>query len=405
MKYDLEELLRKMDNAKPSKELNQTVLHNIEEETHMNKRTKPFATHTGKIAAALLAGILATGGIVYAASQLWNQDVAEQFGVKENKETMQELSEQGFAQIPTSTEETPLEIEDQDITVKILQTLADEQSAYIYFEVDYGEQYKVVVDEDQKKDMDKEIPDICVAEPNITFLLNGATKMSQSGGMQEIKNEHTITYAYWIYADEEPFRNETIEMNIDRFDINQLKTDTTKSTTVKGDWKLKWNLSNGTTKRVYTLNKELTINNTTITLKSLELSPLSCKLLIDAKNYDKISNHFFVVKNKKGHFETDENGNYIITRYINLETDSIQLEKNEERLYLASISDLYLGKQTFDGFDGAGSSGDEADEQTFLDTKTFTKILDVDQVTAFRFGGQLISLTDCDYETVTCFND
>lgn len=407
MKYDLEELLQEKENVKPSKKLDQTVLHILEEKTYMKQKHNKPTNYAGKIAAAVLAGVLATGGVVYAASQLWNQDVAEQFGVKENQETMKELNKQGFANIPTSTKETPIQAEDQDIKVKVLQTLADEQTAYIYFEVDYGNRYKAI-EKQSKAYPDKHIPDTGISNPNVKFLINGDSHISYCGEAVEIKNAHTITYAYQILANDQKLKDAKIDMIIHSFEIDHEKADTKPEIISKGNWDLSWTLSNGTTKHVYTLNKKLTLNNTTITLKSLELSPLSCKLFMDPEDYAKISNLNGIVKGTgKEEPEVDKDGNYIILRYENdSSTDTLndsstgtqELSDNEEIICLNTLSEIFLGDKSFDGLEGIALAGD-----TSIDA--FSKILDINKVTGFRFAGQKIDLTDCNYKTVDCFSN
>lgn len=407
MKYDLEEMLRKKDDIKPSKELDQAVLQSIEEGMNMKEKSNRFLTRTGKIAAAFLAGIITTGGIAYAASHLWNQDVAKQFGVNNKEKTMQDLNNQGFADIPTSTKKTPLEVEKEGIKVKVLQTLADEQSAFIYLQVEYGDQYKVI-DKEIKTYPYTDIADSNISQPaSIYFTLNGSDEsLSYSYETKEIKDKNTVTYCCQLLSDGQSFKNAKINMLIRNFDV--WKTDVAYPMSVAvDDWNLSWNLSTGTNKRVYTLNKKLTIKDTSVTLKSFELSPLSCKLTIDAQDYDKLQRIGAIIKSTGEHPKTDKNGNYIIVRYVDLFDNTQEPKEDEGLVPLDDLSHLYLGNKPFDGLGGGteNASGNNSPAKTIVTQSAFSKVLDVDKVTAFRYAGQLVNLKDYDYKTVNSFSN
>lgn len=184
-----------------------------------------------------------------------------------------------------------------------------------------------------------------------------------------------------------------VEMNINCFNIESQNS----ITHVEGNWNLGWKLSNGTAKRVYTLNKKLTINDTVITLESLELTPLSYKLIIDPENYDKVFQLEAIAKEtKEDEFKTDENGNYTIVGYIDEEAvdNSLELKEDEGLVPAAEISQLFLEDKLFTGVGGPRSVTINGEN-----SGSFSEVLDLDKVTAFRFGGQKISLTDCDYKT------
>ena len=82
-------------------------------------------------------------------------------------------------------------------------------------------------------------------------------------------------------------------------------------------------------------------------------------------------------------------------------------KEGEGLVPLSDLTHLYLGNKPFDGF-GVGqatSSGSNTPAKTLVTQSAFSKVLDVDKVTAFRYAGQLINLKDYDYKTVNSFSN
>lgn len=116
------------------------------EESIMAKKEKTKALKTWRIVLASLAAVLVVGGGAYAATHMWNQNVAKEFEVADKPDKMKEMSEKGFSQHMENVDKnddnnTVLSVTDKDITVNVVQTLADKNCAYIYFEADFGSKY------------------------------------------------------------------------------------------------------------------------------------------------------------------------------------------------------------------------------------------------------------------------
>lgn len=166
------------------------------EESIMAKKEKTKALKTWRIVLASLAAVLVVGGGAYAATQMWNQNVAKEFEVADKPDKMKEMSEKGFSQHMENVDKnddnnTVLSVTDKDITVNVVQTLADKNCAYVYFEADFGDKYTPVTKGQT------EIPDTDIAEADVDYSIDGMD-LNWSGGIAKIINNHKIAYEYYI---------------------------------------------------------------------------------------------------------------------------------------------------------------------------------------------------------------
>lgn len=403
MKYDLEELIKENMNIQetPSQELKERVLCQEKEELTMQDKRKLFK-FVPKVAAVAVAVVVATGGIAYAGTSLWNRYVAEDFGVAENDTLKKDLNEKGFAQQPqvSETKNNQVSVTDQDITVSVQQTLADEHAAYVCFEVKYGDQYHVV---------DKgatEISDTGVAGPEwVTFQMDSGMDLNYCGSISKIIDDHTILYDYFLTTSDEKdsFKDGRIKMNISAFTMDQKKLDENPEIIAKdGKWDLAWDLSVGTEKRVYHLDQTLTLGKDRVVLKDLTISPLSGELTMENLDGVSISEIGAVIKYTGDEdLDLDENGNLKIIRYIRtggMEHEDKIREKLPEGQELCSLDTYALCLDDKD-FEGMGDISFGSGDGDYLFAQ-FNKVLDVEKVTGARVAGQYIDLTSVSYETV-----
>lgn len=412
MKYDFDELLKTTMNpdVKPSTELNQRILQQNREDNIMNRTknkriSKNITSKIGRIAAATCIGILAMGGGALAAVHLWNPDIAQKWGLEQEDSTMQELNQQGYSAIPTSsaTEDNTLSVTDQDITVTVLQTVADEHCAYIYFEAKFGEQYQPV------QNNATEISDTGLAFAHVNLTSPSGIDFNYCGGIEKIKDDHTIIYSYQLMPCDESFSDTTLNMSISSFTMDNVKMDDNPTVLAEGNWNLSWNLSNGSTKRVYDIDKVLTLGEYNFIVKSLEISPLSYKVYIENSDNISLSEIQAVVsENGEQELSVDENDNLVVLRYVEATEETADdiinsLPSDEALIPLDTVNCFYLKNQKFEELDGMGASGFEDDTKYYTNMGTFSKILNLDELTGFQLAGQKIVLTDCTYETVDCF--
>lgn len=412
MKYDLEELMKENMNIQesPSKDLNERILHYDREESVMSKK-RNYRKHIPKLAAAALTVVLLSGGIAYASSGLWNHFVAKDFGVEEDHEIMKDMNEKGFAEQPQAEDmKDLLSVTDKDITVALKQTLADEAGVYVCFEVKYGEQYQTMKDWARKDAAKGIIPDYDILEPDWTdFRLDSGMEMNYSGGISRIVDEHTFLYEYFLTRvnPNDTFKDSVMTMSTSAFSMMHKKCDAHPEIIVKdGKWDLSWDLSVGTEKRVYHLDRTLTLGEDHVTLKDLEVTPLSCNLTMECPDGVGLNDIGAVVEYKSEEQLTDtmenlldEHGDLKVLRYLHTgsaENENRIMEELPKGQVFLTLDSIYFKLE--DGyFDGIGGMGNNGEKNLF---RQFDKILDLEEVRGVRIAGKYIDLTDLAYETV-----
>lgn len=401
MKYDLEKLLKENMNIQetPSQELQEKILYQEEEGISM-RDNKKMIKFVPKAAAAALAVILATGGIAYAGTHLWNHYAADRFGVGKNEALKKELNEKGFAEQPQEKESknNQVSVTDKDITVTLQQTLADEHSAYVCFEVKYGDQYHVV-DEGVTEETEFGVARPAWTDFGVDYGEDINSELSYGGGGKKIIDDHTILYDYFLNTSENTFKDGRIKMSISAFQMDQEEGDP-KTIVEDGKWDLAWDLSVGTEKRVYHLDQMLTLGENKVTLKDLTITPLSTKLTMENPDGVPLSKIGAVVKDTgdKPHV-MDENGNLEVIRYVAASGEE-EMDKVMKKLPKGEVFyplDLYYLCLDGEDFDGVGG-GISTTADDYLDEQ-FDKVLDLEKVTGARIGGQYIDLTDVSYDT------
>lgn len=397
MKYDIEELLKENMNMQgtPSRELNERILNYGRGGNRVQH--KRYVKFMPKVAAAVLAAIVVTGGIGYAAVNLWDRSVAEDFGVDKDPEMQQEMNDKGFAQQPqeTGAKSDQVSVTDKDITVTLKQTLADEHSAYVCYEIKYGDQYKAV---DQGYENH---PDYGIAMPWTDFKMDSGISLDYGGGVKKVVDDHTILYEDFITTSnmKDNLDKGKMKMSLSNFAIDQEKADANPKVIAKGgNWDLSWDLSVGTEKRVYHLDRTLTLGKDRVVLKDLTVSPLSCALAVGSEGTS-LNEVFAVIKeSESGDVALDQNGDMKIIRYVHTNEENAdrvmkKLPKGQTLCSLDGIR-LCLGDKDFDGWGGMGAGGIDGVYQQF------GKVLDLEKLTGARIAGKHIDLESVPYDTV-----
>lgn len=401
MKYDLEELLKENMNIQetPSQELKERVLYQEEEGISMRDKRKYFK-FVPKVAATGLAVVLATGGIAYAGTSLWDHYVAESFGVENNESLKKDLKKKGFAEQPQNEKKKNnlVSVTDKDITVTVQQTLADEHAAYVCFEVKFGDQYQPVgegVTEDSEYGM--AVPE------DLSFEMDYGKDMGYGlayGGVRsKVIDDHTILCDCFVNTIENyTFKDGIFKMSISAFMMKEEEwTDHPELIVKDGKWDLAWDLSVGTEKRVYHLDQTLTFGEDRVVLKDLTISPLSSTLTTESPDGVSLNEIGAVLKDPEGKCYKEKIGDLEIIRYVR--TDGMEdkvfkkLPKGQS-LCLLDTYDLCLDGKDFDGMGGGSSAG-----ENYLSSH-FDKVLNLDKVTGVRVGGQYIDLTSATYENL-----
>lgn len=397
MKYDIEELLEENMNIQgtPSRELNERILYHDRGGNGM--QNKKFVKYMPKVAVAAFAAIVVTGGIGYAAVNLWDRSVAEDFGVAEDPEMMREMNEKGFAQQPQETraQSDQVSATDKGITVTLKQTLADEHSAYVCYEVKYGDQYKAVAQGREKH------PDYGIAMPWAEFQIDSGNSLNYCGGVKEVIDDHTILYEDFITTSkmEDTLNEGKMKMSLSNFTMDREKADSKPIVMAKdGNWNLSWDLSVGSEKRVYHLDQTLSLGKNRVVLKDLTISPLSYTLTLGSEGVS-LNNVFAVVKeHSDGDIALDKNGDMKVIRYVrtNEEKADRVMEKLPKGQTLCSLDTvaLCLDGKVFDCMGGMGNGGRD------YVYRQFDKVLNLEKVTGTRVAGKYIDLKSVPYDTV-----
>ncbi|WP_455716120.1 DUF4179 domain-containing protein [Anaerosporobacter sp.] len=333
------------------------ILKNRNEDNKTKKKGKEYlARRVVKVAVAALVAVVAVSGVAYAATQLWNTNVAKRYGVSKDTETMQKMTDKGFSKIMTDREESKLTVTDNGITVDVVQTLADEHFAYVYFEVEFSKEYEPVVKgADENSDTGVAMPEISFSSKNLAD-----NNLNFCGSVAKVINDHKVAYEYMLMSpsDSELLEDFVVDMNIEDFTVDHEIYDSNSYSIVKGNWNLSWNLSCGTEKSTYEIGKKVTIDGVEMDVEKLVISPLSYQLYVQLKDWDAFNKLF---------------------------------AKDEQ----PELSEFQYSDGTFDGLGGIGSTNIEHSDSRgtyVIEVKGFDKIMDLDKLTGFTYGGNKISL-------------
>lgn len=269
------------DSLVMTEEADQRVLNGIREkggEAMKRKYYKPVLT-AGRIVAAL-AAIIITGTVVYAATEMWDINVAKKTGVSDKPEIREKMSNEGFSQY-TGDDKINYSVTDKDITVSVIQTLADRYCADIYIEADFGSKY---ITEGNLLDFGGIEAEVGSIEPEVVFKCNGKVlDRAILNGVSKVVNNHKAVYRYQAgyYGMEELPEDAEISMQIDNFVAHKGERKGYYKVVTDGNWDIKWKLSFGTERRIYNLDHKIKTMDMNFKLKEFDVSPLSYSILLE----------------------------------------------------------------------------------------------------------------------------
>ena len=371
---ELKEYREVYDSMFLTKEADKRILDGIKKkgEKTMRKRYYKPVWKAGRVAAAL-AAVVITGGAAFAATQMWDNDVAEEFKVSDRPDIKKQMSGEGFSQYMEDEDDdkTNFSVQNKGVTVNIVQTLADRHCAYIYLEAEFDSKYKAAGDNIEYINGKAESN---VAYPDITFGFNGHP-VDASGRIHKVINKNKVAYRYYIVNPDtkESLGDGDFSIKINSFEIQKKRNDANPDVLVKGKWNFKWKLSMGTERRVYTINKKMKIEGMDFIIKELEISPLSCLLVVSEDGW---------TGKQRKEFEKLQKSGSAVSRFIH---------------------NIKLKKSNFKGFGGMGILGmdrNEAGKMEVWEFAQFSEVLDLEKVTGVSLCNNEISLKDCSYEVV-----
>lgn len=276
----------------------------------------------------LLAAVITAVGITVTAAAYvlqWNSKVAERFGANEQQQSAL-VSAGAIAPVDQT-------VTTNGLTVTALQTLGDKNGIYLLFDVKAPD--GIALSDDKG------------FFPRVTIEGVSHVSYSSSGFMPRVDGTaaNERYFELWLNNyEQEDWSGKTITV--------EFKELTAPSGTIKpavvlaGPWKLSWKLSYLDKTQTFAINKTYDINGHDVVVNSVELSPLSMK--------------------------------------INLSGDGLRQLINDSDLdkagCLLSPTPMLRDGKTFDLYGSYAPASEKHTDTTFTLTKSFSKILDVDQV-------------------------
>ncbi|BAL00598.1 hypothetical protein OBV_33990 [Oscillibacter valericigenes Sjm18-20] len=215
------------------------------------------------VLAAAIAALCVTAAAAYVIQ--WNGKLAECFDADE-----QQQSQLASAGAVGSVDQT---VTENGLTVTALQTLGDRNGVYLLLDVQAPEDV-TLTDTNLFEEMSVDIEGV---GDHISwsggFMSNFDKTASPNGADNERYFELRLSN-----TEQEDWNGKTITL-----DFRNLQGDSGKLdmyTIVEGEWKLSWTLSYTDQMQTFDLNKAYTVNGHAVTVKTVELSPLSMMLTL-----------------------------------------------------------------------------------------------------------------------------
>jgi len=242
--------------------LNSQILNKTERKKVMKKRFP-----------IVLAAVIAALGVTAAAAAYiiqWNDKLAERFGVNEQQQN--QLAENGAVADVNQT------VTENGVTISAVQTLGDKQGVYVLFDVKAPDGV-VLPKDDSGISIDVQIEgatnhDKMYDGEHVSWSASWAESEggAASGDYSEAPNERY--YQLWLdnkYGMD--LNGKAISVSFGGFHgVNQ---ETGENVEVQGTWKMSWALSYMDQMKEFDINQSCTINGQKITVKSVQISPLS----------------------------------------------------------------------------------------------------------------------------------
>lgn len=216
--------------------------------------------------ALALAGAMILGTVTVGATGffLWDKNVAERFGADEDK---QRILEEKKVAIPVEAFSTV-----QGVTISLEQFLMTEKDMYLYFKVEMPEEIS---------------PSMDIFFDELELLIDGKSSLDYDlswSGSEPFDMEHEQSNVrYWEYfvqaKDVMNLQGKTMTAHFKNL-AGQVKNETVQSI-AEGSWDLNWKLDYSPSQKTFTVDREVPEEN--ITVKSIDISPISMKVTYDWK--------------------------------------------------------------------------------------------------------------------------
>ena len=263
----------------------ETVQHTLDAQiSNKAERKKVMKKKFPIVLAAVVAALGATAAIAAYTVQ-WNDKLAERFGV--NEQQKKQLVGNGAVADPGQT------VTENGVTISAVQTLGDKHGIYILFHVKAPD--GVVL----PKDESGIAPDVQIegVDNHQDDKMYNGEHVGWCSGWAEIKGgpapaayaeaPNERAFELWLSNDYGMDLNgKTIQVSFGGF--HGVKRETGEKVEVQGTWKLSWALSYMDQMRELDLNQTYTVSGQEITVKSVQISPLSMTFKLSGNGLEQL---------------------------------------------------------------------------------------------------------------------
>ncbi|MCT7400011.1 DUF4179 domain-containing protein [Eubacterium album] len=269
---DVNEYKKVYDEIKTSEKIDNKILNSVKD-----TKKKHSYPRLLKVASIALACILLSNGSVYAINYILHMDshVKNKVIKTTEKETHEQyLIKNGYDTIYTDSNLKNIKCEDKGISVELVETVADNNIAYVYFKVDYGKWEKTV------EDMGYDLVDVFMDVDFYCTKSNGKqVGLSWATGYANHYKSDDTSYTYGFDVDNERDLDfENITMEIKSFYATGHTVYSEDETFVNGNWKISWDLKHGTEELRKTFNREIDLgekyNNKKVYINEIIITPI-----------------------------------------------------------------------------------------------------------------------------------
>lgn len=266
----------KMDEMMESIVVEEELKERIMDQTVRKGKHRFHIWNVRQSVAAVLALLLVLGSATAVAAGVtghWNANVAEEF--EADKKIQDKLLKEEYARDLTTDRQQGeiLQAKDNGVTVTVKQTLADKYGMYIFLEVEVDKKLGI------KLDMD------CLSiGPYLHKQIKGVEYTNYSAGFVDLKKKspYRMGYEFHMLNDngkECDMRGKEISLHLK----DLLQSDDARSgkekVILKGEWNLKWKVKSNNKTIQIPVNQTVKKWGTTYDVKTVELSPLSGKVI------------------------------------------------------------------------------------------------------------------------------
>lgn len=260
-----------VDKIMKSVQVNDEMTNEILNQT--TRRNQKHAFGKKRVIAVAMAAVLCMGSVAVAANEVtgfWNNIVGRFLEVGEQEKT--ELMEKGYVD---TVDEEKLSVTAEGITVSLLQTVADKNGMYIYLNVKSD---KIKLDENMFFNIS-----------NVRLEGKGRIEKSVSGINLISENEGVVELYATADIEDDGLDIEGKKIEVELSDLQNIEIQNDEiyyRTLTNSTWKLSWNGKNCADSKIIPLNDSIILDNVTIKLKKMEVTPLSIKIEYNAPEWD-----------------------------------------------------------------------------------------------------------------------